>query len=258
MKRCTSGPKEPLSRGQTLRGLTVPHAYASQTKTGSGGSARIADLDCTRWDGLPVLRAAGPRGTPIAPRRARFWPTFQNRRADEAHGGGAYSSRLSAHPDNGVRRLSSCRPSRDRVVLSWDSLVPGTQYYVQTSTNLLTWTAATNTTATNVSLTFTGGKARMFRLSASNAPPQSAMLAWDPSVPSTDVTGYSICYGVSTGSYTDIVDIGPGTNGVVSNLLAGTTYYFATTAHTSSGLESNYSNEAVWQCPLRLRIQRLP
>jgi hypothetical protein len=149
-------------------------------------------------------------------------------------------------------------PVTDRVVLSWDSLGPGTQYYVQTSTNLLTWTAATNTAATNVSLTFPGGQARMFRLSASNAPPQSATLVWDPSVPSTDVTGYSIYYGASAGSYTKLVEIGLGTNGVVSNLVPGTTYYFATTAHTSSGLESDYSNEAVWQCPLQLRIQRLP
>jgi hypothetical protein len=149
-------------------------------------------------------------------------------------------------------------PTTDRVALIWDSLGSGTRYYVQTSTNLLTWTAATNTTATNVSLTFTGDKSRTFRLSASNAPPQSATLAWDPSVPATDVAGYFIYYGVGTRSYTNLVDVGLGTNGVVSNLVAGTTYYFATTAYTSSGLESDYSSEAVWKCPLRLKLQRLP
>ena len=138
-------------------------------------------------------------------------------------------------------------PATNRVALTWGSLGSGTRYYVQTSTNLLTWTAATNTTATNVSLAFTAGQARMFRLSASNAPPQSATLAWDPSAPSTDVAGYFIYYGVSTRSYTNLVDVGLATNGVVSNLVAGTTYYFATTAYTSSGLESDYSNEAVWQ-----------
>ena len=85
-----------------------------------------------------------------------------------------------------------------------------------------------------------------------------ATLAWDPSAPSTDVAGYFIYYGVSTRSYTNRVDVGLGTNGVVSNLVAGTTYYFAMTAYTSSGLESDFSNEAVWQSPLRLKIQRSP
>lgn len=146
----------------------------------------------------------------------------------------------------------------NRVALTWDSLGAGTRYYIQTSTNLLTWTAATNTTATNVSLTFTGDKARMFRLSASNAPPQSVTLAWDPSVPSTNVAGYFLYYGGAIGSYTNRFDVGLPTSGVVSNLVAGTTYYFAVTAHDSSGLESGYSNEAAWQCPLRLRIQRMP
>jgi hypothetical protein len=148
-------------------------------------------------------------------------------------------------------------PAQNRMLLSWGPLGPGTQYYVQTSTNLLTWTPTTNTTATNVSLTVTGNKA-MFRVSASNAPPQSVTLAWDPSVLSAGVAGYSIYYGVSPGSYTNRVDLGVLTNGVVSNLVAGTTYYFATTTYSVSGLESGFSNEAVWQRVLRLRVQRLP
>jgi hypothetical protein len=149
-------------------------------------------------------------------------------------------------------------PATNQVALTWGSLGQGTRYYVQTSADLLTWTAATNTAGTNVSLALTGDKARTFRLWASNAPPQSVTLAWDPSVPSTNVAGYIIYYGVSTGSYTDQVDVGLGTNGVVSNLMAGTTYYFATTAYTASGLESDFSSEVVWQSPLQLEIQRSP
>ena len=152
-------------------------------------------------------------------------------------------------------------PATNRVALAWGSLGSGTRYYVQTSTNLLTWTAATNTTATNANLTFIGEKSRSFRLWTSNAPPPSVTLAWNPSVPSTGVAGYSIYYGVRSGNYTNLVDAGLATNGVVSNLVVGTTYYFATTAHTSTGLESDFSNEAVWlagRSPLQLRIQRLP
>ena len=112
--------------------------------------------------------------------------------------------------------------------------------------------------ATNVSLAFIGGQERMFRLSASNTPPQSATLAWNPSVPSTNVAGYFMYYGATPDSYTNRVDVGLGTNVVVTNLSAGKTYYFAATAYTSAGLESDYSNEAAWQCPLRLKIQRSP
>ena len=146
----------------------------------------------------------------------------------------------------------------NRVVLTWGSLGSGARYYVQTSTNLVTWTAATNTIGTNVNLTFTGNKSRTFRLWASNAPPQSATLAWNPSVSSNQVAGYFVYHGGATRSYTNRFDVGLATSAVVTNLAAGMAYYFAITAYMSSGLESDYSNEAEWQCPLRLRIQRLP
>ena len=44
----------------------------------------------------------------------------------------------------------------NRVAVNWGALGPGTRYYIQTSTNLRTWTLATNTTATNLDLTFVG------------------------------------------------------------------------------------------------------
>ena len=148
----------------------------------------------------------------------------------------------------------------NKVSLSWGSLGSGTRYYVQTSTNLQAWTTATNTTATNVSLTFVGDQEMMFSLSASNTPPQSATLAWSPSVPATNVAGYYLYYGGATGIYTNQINIGLATNGVVSNLVAGSTYYFAATAYTSTGLESGYSDEVAWQSqsPMALKIQRLP
>ena len=100
----------------------------------------------------------------------------------------------------------------------------------------------------------------MFRLSASNAPSQSVTLGWDPSIPATDVAGYTIYYGVSPRSYTNLVDVGLETTGVVPNLVAGAAYYFAVTSHTSSDMESDFSSEIVWQSQssLGLRIQPLP
>ena len=146
----------------------------------------------------------------------------------------------------------------NRVVLTWGSLGAGTLNYVQTSTNLRTWTGVTNTAETNTSLSFSGDKSRAFRVVASNAPPQTAKVAWNASVPLTDVSGYSIYYGVSTGNFTNVVTVGLATNGVVPNLAAGTTYYFAMTSHTSSGWESVFSSETTWRTSLRLSIQQAP
>ena len=146
----------------------------------------------------------------------------------------------------------------NRVALTWGSLGSGTRYYVQTSTDLLTWTAATNTAATNVSLAFVGGKARMFRLSASNAPPWSVTLAWDPSPCTNAIATYYVYFGVACATYTNVVAAGTNTTVTISNLVNGATYYFAATVLDASGLESDYSNEAVSQSPLQLRIQRLP
>jgi len=149
-------------------------------------------------------------------------------------------------------------PITNRVALVWGSLGLGTRYYVQTSTNMLTWTAATNTTATNVSLTFIGGQARMFRLSGSNAPPWSVTLAWDRSAGTNAIANYNVYYGVASATYTNVVAAGTNTTVSISNLVNGTTYYFTATAVDPSGLESDYSTEVSALIPLRLRIQRLP
>jgi hypothetical protein len=149
-------------------------------------------------------------------------------------------------------------PATNQVVLTWGSLGPGTRYYVQTSTNLVTWTAATNTTATNVSLALTGDKARSFRLWTSNAPPQSVTLAWDPSPCTNLIANYKVYYGVSSATYTNVVAAGTNTTVSISNLLNSTTYYFAATAIDSSGLESDYSPEVSALISVRLKIQRSP
>jgi len=149
-------------------------------------------------------------------------------------------------------------PATDRVALTWESLGSGTRYYVQTSTNLLTWTTATNTTATNASLAFTAGQARMFRLSASNAPPQSVTLAWDPSPGTNVIANYNVYYGVASATYTNVVAAGTNSTVSISNLVNGTTYYLAATAVGTSGLESDYSTQVSARIRLRLRIQRVP
>jgi hypothetical protein len=80
----------------------------------------------------------------------------------------------------------------------------------------------------------------------------SATLTWTPPTENTDgsaltdLAGYTVYWGQASGDYSNSVTLAnPGiTSYVVDNLLAGTTYYFATTAYNSDGLESSFSNEA--------------
>lgn len=69
-------------------------------------------------------------------------------------------------------------------------------------------------------------------------------LAWDRST-SSDVVGYRIYYGIASGSYTNSVTVGSVTNYTISNLVNGVTYFFASKAYTTNGIESPFSNEAL-------------
>ncbi len=62
-------------------------------------------------------------------------------------------------------------------------------------------------------------------------------LAWDAN-PESDVTGYRLLYGTTSGDYTQVVDAGNTTTATVTNLVTGTPYFFAATAYNNSGLES--------------------
>ena len=72
-------------------------------------------------------------------------------------------------------------------------------------------------------------------------------LAWDPpttnedGTPLTDLAGFIIYYGTTSGDYSQSIDVGNVTTYQVSNLTEGLTYYFAATAYDTSGNESEYS-----------------
>jgi chitodextrinase len=76
-------------------------------------------------------------------------------------------------------------------------------------------------------------------------------LSWNPpttntdSTPLTDLAGYKVYYGTTSGYYTQSIDINNAatTTYQVNNLTDGTTYYFAITAYNTSLRESDYSNE---------------
>ena len=77
----------------------------------------------------------------------------------------------------------------------------------------------------------------------------SATLTWDPpttnvdQTPLTDLAGYKVYYGTTSGTYSSTIDIGNVINYTVSSLAENTTYYFAVTAYDTLANESSYSNE---------------
>ena len=83
---------------------------------------------------------------------------------------------------------------------------------------------------------------------ASNALAAQATLAWDPNTES-DLAGYRVHYGTSSGSYTVHTDVHNVTTYTVTGLTAGQTYYFAATAYDTSGNESGYSNPVSYAVP---------
>ncbi len=77
----------------------------------------------------------------------------------------------------------------------------------------------------------------------------SGTLSWGAPTTNTDGTaltnlgGYKVYYGTSSGVYTTAVNVGNVLSYKVANLTSGHTYYFAVTAYNTSNVESSYSNE---------------
>jgi fibronectin type 3 domain-containing protein len=67
-----------------------------------------------------------------------------------------------------------------------------------------------------------------------NVFPAQVTLEWDPNTES-DLAGYKIYYGDSSGDYLGVIDVGNATTYTVANLIPGYTYYFAVTAYDTSG-----------------------
>jgi hypothetical protein len=77
------------------------------------------------------------------------------------------------------------------------------------------------------------------------APPAQATLIWDPNS-QPDLAGYKLHYGLASKDYDTVIDVGNQTTYTLTGLKARRTYYIAVTAYTTSGLESDYSNEVTF------------
>jgi len=85
----------------------------------------------------------------------------------------------------------------------------------------------------------------------------SVTLAWDPS-PEPMLSGYSLYWGTNSRAYDQIQLVELNTvQASATNLVAGTEYFFAVTARTWEGLESDYSTEVSYQVPEQLTLTAL-
>jgi hypothetical protein len=73
-------------------------------------------------------------------------------------------------------------------------------------------------------------------------------LAWDKN-PESDIAGYKVHYGTSTGNYDYSVDVGNYSSCTISGLQEGTIYYFAATAYDTENFESDFSKEFAYKIP---------
>ena len=70
----------------------------------------------------------------------------------------------------------------------------------------------------------------------------AATLGWNAST-SANIVGYTLRYGLASGSYPSTFNAGTALTATISTLAAGTKYYFVVTARNASGVESDLSNE---------------
>jgi len=73
-------------------------------------------------------------------------------------------------------------------------------------------------------------------------------LEWDPNN-EPNLAGYRIYYGIESGNYSRVLDVGNNNISTISNLAHGVTYYFAATAYNEMGYESGFSMEIVYNIP---------
>jgi hypothetical protein len=69
-----------------------------------------------------------------------------------------------------------------------------------------------------------------------------ATLAWKASS-SSGITGYMLYYGTRSHDYSSSIDVGNKTDGTITGLQDGVTYYAAVTAYDEQGAQSGYSDE---------------
>jgi len=84
-------------------------------------------------------------------------------------------------------------------------------------------------------------------ISLINGRAATPLLEWDANS-EPGIAGYHVYRGTTSRNYSQVVDVGLQTSFPLTNLNAGTTYFFAVTAYDTNRLESMFSDE-LWYTP---------
>jgi hypothetical protein len=82
-------------------------------------------------------------------------------------------------------------------------------------------------------------------------------IEWDENI-ETDLAGYVIYYGTSSGNYSSSIDVGNVSHYTLTGLQEGLTYYFAVSAYDYSDNESGFSEELMYTLALSNRSPEIP
>lgn len=85
----------------------------------------------------------------------------------------------------------------------------------------------------------------------------TASLTWNAN-PETNITGYKVSYGTTSGVYPNVVSVGTSPATSISGLTEGTTYYFAVSAVNQSGLQSALSSQVSYLVPTTVVTNKAP
>ena len=77
---------------------------------------------------------------------------------------------------------------------------------------------------------------------AADVPAAPVNLTWNPN-PETDIAGYKVHFGTSSGNYSQVIDVPGGNSAALPQLILGNTYYLAVSAYNTAGLEGPRSVE---------------
>lgn len=94
-------------------------------------------------------------------------------------------------------------------------------------------------------------------MSVLSAPAASVNLKWTAN-PESDIASYRVSYGTSAGSHPTTLNAGLATRASITGLADGTKYYFVLTAISTSGQESETSDEISYQVPAATTTNRAP
>jgi hypothetical protein len=85
------------------------------------------------------------------------------------------------------------------------------------------------------------------------APTDSVSLSWSAETattnPATNAVGYKLSTGFSSGSYTQVTDLGKVTSVTIPMQKSGSTYFFVVTAYNNAGVSGPSSNEVSAKAP---------